>query len=188
MPSFDPNVWYSLIYTPSNGVYALGRSSDIVNYALAIQLYATNSSDMYQQWQVITSPNPSSEEYFLLRASMLPAIYYVAAYCDDWTNCSSNTLGGLRVSDTPDAAATNLKWTITDASLDSSYIRNVGNATSWMLGTSDVYIHMVNSSESWSISSISEINDNRYSSIMTAMVSEEPNMLILAKFMLTCAL
>lgn len=185
MLSFNPNVWYSLVYTPSNGVYALGRSNDLVNYALAIQLYSINSSDVHQQWQILTSPNSSKEEYYMIRASMLPSMYYIAAYCEDWTNCTSNTLSGLRVSNSPDTATTSLKWKIHGATLDATDIKNLGNATSWSLGASEVYIHMVNNSESWLISSISEINDTRYSSIITAMVYKEPNMLFVSALKLT---
>lgn len=180
MTSFDPNVWYSLIYTSSND--ALGRSSDLVNYALAVQLNTLNSSDIHQQWQILNLPDSSTGQNFLLRASTLPAIYYLAAYCEDWTNCSSDTLGGLRVSYDPDTAdpnaadpgktATNLKWAINDSGAGAFAVTNIANSTGWSLGASNLRIQLVNRTDSWLISSVSEINDSRYSSVVTTRVSQ----------------
>lgn len=171
MKLFDPNVWYALAHIPSNSEFALGRSKDVENSRFAVLLSATNKSSSFQQWQILTFPSTGKgESYYLLRSSLLPAINCLEAYCNTWDNCPENSLSGLRTLATLDEPAENLRWIVEETESGAVQIRNAANETEWTLGTEEDAIHITNTSETWAVIPVSAINDDRFSTSVSAGV------------------
>lgn len=168
MANFDSDTWYRITTSDLSSRQSFGCGGE--NAAGAVFMQTTNLENNIQQWQILAS----TEDTFIFRNHFNGPSAVLGVFCANTTNCENDTPAAMRLGEISDPISSQ-KWNLAPANDGSFFMTNQANGTGLFFKVRDnsnlVWMREGLPSSGWAFSSISRINNGRFSTSST-QVSE----------------